>query len=225
MDTSFGDIAMVPACQLKDPDGIRGVEEWYVSTVTRRDYIYKVFEKQCEIALSNLEKIYNSVGNKVSVVFISGTDFGTQEGTFISKETYRDLYKPFHEKVNNWVHDNTEWKTFIHSCGSVMELIEDFIDAGFDIFNPVQCSAAKMNPEKLKEKFGSRIVFWGGGVDTQKTLPFGSSDEVKNEVKERMRILGENGGFVFNTIHNVQAETPVENIVSMYKTYKENADY
>ncbi|MHC4474442.1 MAG: uroporphyrinogen decarboxylase family protein [Planctomycetota bacterium] len=216
----FGDIALVPAPWLKHPKGIRDIEEWYISTVARRDYVYQIFERQCEITLANLEKLYQAVSNKVSVVFITGTDFGTQKCPFISPQAYCDLYRPFHKEVNGWVHKNTTWKTFIHSCGSIMPLIEHFIDAGFDILNPVQCSAANMDPAELKSKFGDRITFWGGGVDTQQTLPFGTPDEVCKQVKERIEIFGEDGGFVFNTIHNVQAKTPVDNLLVMFDTVK-----
>jgi len=107
-------------------------------------------------------------------VFITGTDFGQQHGPFISLKAYRSLYKPFHKRVNDWVHEHTPWKTFIHSCGSVVAFLDDFIEAGFDILNPVQCSAAGMDPATLKQKYGDRLVFWGGGIDTQKTLPFGT---------------------------------------------------
>ena len=221
----FGDIALVPAPWLKHPKGIRDIEEWYVSTAIRRDYVFKVFERQCEIALANLEKIHEAVGDKVSAVFITGTDFGTQRGPFISLDAYRDLYKPVQKAVNDWIHRNTAWKTFIHSCGSVTELIPDFIDAGFDILNPVQCSAADMEPERLKREFGDRITFWGGGVDTQKTLPFGKPKQVRAEVQERIRVFGEGGGFVFNSVHNVQAGTPVENLVAMYEALHEHGRY
>ncbi len=223
--TGFGDIALVPAPWLKYPKGIRDVEEWYISTVTRRDYIYEVFDRQCEIALANLEKLYQAVGDRVTAIFATGTDFGMQTGPFISPQTYRQLYRPFHKRVNDWVHAHTPWKTFIHSCGSVMALIEDFIAAGFDILNPVQCSAANMDPRELKEKFGERITFWGGGVDTQGTLPFGTADEVRKEVRERIKIFAPGGGFVFNSIHNVQAQVPVDNLLAMYETVREYSHY
>lgn len=223
--TSFGDIALVPGMQLKHTKGIRDIEEWYVSTITRKEYVREVFERQCEIALENLAKIYAVVGNKVSVVFVTGTDFGMQTGPFVSPSAYRDLYQPFHRRINDWVHANTKWKTFIHSCGSVVDFIPDFIDAGFDVLNPVQCSATGMEPEGLKERFGDRITFWGGGVDTQKTLPFGTPEEIRAEVKERIRIFGKGGGFVFNSIHNIQAATPVENLVALYEAFKANARY
>ena len=218
---SFGDIALVPAPSIKNPKGIRDIQEWYISTVTRKGYIYEVFSRQCDIAIENLKKIYQVVLDKVSVVIVSTTDFGTQRGPFISNDAYRELYKPFQKRINDWVHKNTKWKTFIHTCGSVEPLISEFIDAGFDILNPVQCSAKDMNPASLKEKYGKDIVFWGGGVDTQKTLPFGTSEEVKREVEERIKIFDKSGGFMFNTIHNIQAKTPIENIVSMIETVKE----
>lgn len=223
--TSFGDIALVPAPWLKYPKGIRDVEEWYISLITRRGYIYEVFEGQCEIALRNLELIRQAVGDRVDVIFVTGTDFGTQNGPFLSPELYRELFKPFHKRVNDWVHTHTRWKTFIHSCGGVEPLIEDFIDAGFDILNPVQCSAAGMDPELLKQKYGDRLVFWGGGVDTQRTLPFGTPDEVRREVRERLEIFGRGGGYVFNPIHNVQANTPIENLLAMFETVCEYGVY
>ena len=223
--TAFGDIALVPAPWLKHPRGIRDVEEWYISTVTRREYIYEVFERQCALGLANLERIFEVVGNRVSVIFVTGTDFGTQKGPFLSKQTYRELYMPFHKRVNDWVHAHTGWKTFIHSCGSVLALLPDFVEAGFDILNPVQCSAAGMDPRMLKEQFGSRLVFWGGGVDTQGTLPFGSPEDVRREVRERIKIFGPGGGFVFNAIHNIQARVPPENLVALFEAVQEYRGY
>jgi hypothetical protein len=223
--TAFGDIALVPAPWLKHPKGIRDVEEWYVSTVSRRDYVYRIFERQCEIGLANLQKVYQAVGNRITAVFVTGTDFGAQHGSFISPKAYRDLYQPFHKIINGWIHQNTPWKTFIHSCGSVWNLYAHFIEAGFDIHNPVQCSAAEMEPRRLKETYGDRITFWGGGVDTQWTLPFGAAEEVRAEVRQRIRTFGPGGGFVFNTTHNVQARVPRENLLALYETVKEYGRY
>ena len=219
--TSFGDIALVPAPQLKSPKGIRDVEEWYVSTAMRRDHIYEIFERQCEIGLANLERIHQAVGNRVTVAFVSGTDFGMQRGPFLSPTTYRSLYAPFHKRVNDWIHEHTTWKTFIHSCGSVTALIPDFTQAGFDILNPVQCSAAAMDPADLKARFGDQLTFWGGGTDTQHTLPFGRPDQIREEVRERIRVFGRGGGFIFNTIHNVQPQVPVENLVALFEAIQE----
>jgi hypothetical protein len=219
--TAFGDIALVPVPWVKHPRGIRDIAEWYMSTKARRDYVWKVFERQCEIGLRNLERLLPLVGDRIAAVFITGTDFGTQSGPFISPKSYRDLYKPFHKTVNDWVHAHTSWKTFIHSCGSVLAFLPDFIEAGFDILNPVQTSAAGMDPRELKESFGDRLTFWGGGIDTQKTLPFGTPQQVRDEVRERMEIFGRAGGFVFNTIHNVQARIPLENLTALYQTVDE----
>lgn len=213
--TGFGDIAAVPAPWLRHPRGIRDVTEWYVSTVARRDHVYRVFERQSEIALANLERVHQVVGNRVSAIYLTGTDFGTQRGLFISAQAYRELYKPFHRRLNDWVHQHTTWRTFIHTCGAVTSLIEDLMEAGFDILNPVQCSAEGMDPATLKRRFGERIVFWGGGVDTQHTLPFGTTEDVRREVRARLRAFGPRGGYVFNPVHNVQPQTPVENLLAM----------
>ena len=213
--TAFGDIALVPAPFLKHPKGIRDIAEWYMSTKIRQDYVREIFSRQCEIALENLRRIYEAVGDNVDGVFLCGTDFGTQKSTFCSTETFRDLWLPYYKKINDWVHANTPWKCFKHSCGSVERFIPSFIEAGFDILNPVQCSAAHMEPEHLKSAYGDRLTFWGGGVDTQKTLPFGTPAQVREEVLRRCEIFSPGGGFVFNSIHNIQAGAPVENIAAM----------
>jgi hypothetical protein len=214
---AFGDIALVPAPWMKHPKGIRGVEEWYLATLAYPGYIKQVFEKQCEIALKNVELLANAVGDKVQVVFVSGTDFGTQKGLFLSAETYRELFKPYQKAVNDKIHELTNWKVFIHSCGAIHELIPDFIEAGFDILNPVQISAEGMDPQWLKKEFGPDIVFWGGGINTQKTLPFGTPDEVYREVQKNIAIFSPGGGFVFNAVHNIQSNVPVENILAMFR--------
>ena len=215
---SLGDIAKVPGQMLKHPKGIRSAEEWYISLSARRDYVHKVFERQTEINLANLERIHQAVGNRAAAAYVTGADFGTQNGPLLAPKVYRELFLPFHRQINDWIHKHTAWKTFIHSCGSVFDLIEDFIAAGFDILNPVQTSAAGMDPGKLKRKFGGRITFWGGGVDTQSTLPFGSAEEVRRQVCERLKQFGPGGGFVFNAVHNIQAQVPVANVLAMYDT-------
>jgi hypothetical protein len=223
--TSFGDIALVPGMQLREPKGIRGVKEWYMCSIRRPDYMLRVYERQLEIALENLKRIYGAVGDRVSVAFITGTDFGGQKRPLMSNASYSKLYKPFHRRVNDWIHENTEWKTFIHSCGSVEPLINEFIEAGFDVLNPVQTTAADMDPLALKNKYGDKISFWGGGVDTQGTLPFGTPEEVREQVAERIRVLSPGGGFVLNTVHNVQPRIPVENVRAMYETVRDYGSY
>jgi uroporphyrinogen-III decarboxylase len=201
------------------------VEEWQMSTITRRNHLIKIFERQCEIGLANLQKIAAAVGNQIAAVITSYTDFGAQNGPFVSPQTYRTLYKPFNKAVNDWVHKHTTWKTFTHCCGSVRALLPDFVEAGFDILNPVQTSAARMDPVELKKTFGDVLTFWGGGIDTQRTLPFGTPEQVREEVRERIKVFGAGGGFVFTPVHNVQARTPVENIVAVYEAVREYGRY
>ncbi len=220
--TAFGDIALVPAPFLKHPKGIRDIQEWYISTAMRPDYVKAIFEKQCEFGLKNIETLIEILGDAVQVVVITGTDFGTQRGLFCSLDSYRDLFKPYHTRVNRLIHEKTNWKTFIHTCGSVWDLLPDLIEAGFDVLNPVQCSAAKMDPRALKREFGKDLVFWGGGIDTQKTLPFGTPDEVYREVRERIEIFNDGGGFVFNTIHNALGNTPLANVQAMLKAIRDS---
>ena len=215
--TAFGDIALVPGPWMKDPKGIRDIEEWYVSTVLRRDYIREVFARQAEIAVENLKRIHQAVGDKVHVVFMDGTDLASQTSLFCSPDTYRELYLPHAKKVNDWVHAHTKWKTLKHCCGGCEPLIDGFIETGYDVLNPVQTSARGMDPQHLVDAFGDRIVFWGGGVDTQQTLPFGTPDEVRAQVAERVKVFGQKNGYVFNTIHNIQCNTPTENLLAMFE--------
>lgn len=217
----FGDIALVPGPMLKNPKGIRDIEEWYASTVLRPDYVRDIFERQCTIALENLPRIFEAVGNRVTAVWISGTDFGAQNGPLISLRSFRTLFKPFYTKINDWIRQHTQWHRFVHSCGSIMSLVPDLIEAGFDILNPVQTSAKNMAPNDLKQRFGTQLTFWGGGVDTQHVLPFGTPNEVREDVRQRLEIFAINGGFIFNPIHNVQAKVPIENLLAMYDTVQD----
>jgi len=215
--TALGDIALVPAPFMKYPKGIRDITEWYMSTIMRQDLVRAIFDRQTEIAVENLKRIHAIAGNAIDVVFLCGTDFGTQDSQFCDVDTFRSLWLPYYKRMNDWIHQNTSWKTFKHSCGSVRPLIRSFIDAGFDILNPVQINAAGMDPKELKKEFGSEIVFWGGGVDTQKVLPFATPAEVEEQVKRNCEIFGKDGGFVFNTVHNIQANVPLENVIAMLK--------
>ena len=216
--TGFGDVGAIPGTQLRYPKGIRDIAEWYISTVSRRRHIHTIFEHQLEIALANLEKVYNVLGNAIDVIYLCGTDFGTQQSLFCSEKSFRDLWFPYYKALNGWIHSHTTWKTFKHSCGAIFPLLPAMIECGFDILNPVQCSATGMDPKRLKAEFGDRLVFWGGGVDTQKTLPFGTPDEVRHQVRERIDTFAPGGGFVFNTVHNIQALTPIVNLVAMFET-------
>ncbi|MGK7394414.1 MAG: uroporphyrinogen decarboxylase family protein [Candidatus Cyclobacteriaceae bacterium M3_2C_046] len=216
--TALGDIALVPAMQLKHPKGIRDIAEWYMSLLIRPDYVKSIFERQTEIALHNLARYWEFIGGNVDVVFLCGTDFGTQTSTFCSPEQFDEIWLPYYRQINDWIHTHTTWKTMKHSCGAVESFMPHFIEAGFDIINPVQVNAAGMDPVQLKKNYGKDLVFWGGGVDTQQVLPYAKPEEVKEEVKKLIEIFGQDGGFVFNTVHNIQANVPVENLVAMIET-------
>jgi hypothetical protein len=218
---SFGDVALVPAPFLKHPKGIRDVEEWYVSTVSRQDYIQAVFEYQAEMAIKNLERLHQAVGDRIAVIQTNGTDFGAQNGPLLSVKAYRRLFLPYQKKVNGWIHKHTNWKTFMHCCGGIWPLLDSIVEAEFDILNPVQCSAKGMDPRQLKKQYGRQLTFWGGGVDTQRVLPFGTPQQVRDQVRERIDILAEGGGFVFCSIHNVQARTPIKNLLALFETIQQ----
>lgn len=219
--TALGDIALVPGMQLRHPKGIRGISEWYMSTILRTDYIRDVFDRQSALALENLEKINKAAGQNIDVVFLCGTDFGTQDSTFCSPDQFDELWLPYYRRINDWVHSNTSWKTFKHSCGAVENFMDRFIDAGFDIINPVQVSAKGMDPRHLKESYGKHLTFWGGGINTQRTLPNGTTEQVREEVLHYCDIFAKDRGFVFNTVHNIQGNVPAENIAAMINAVKE----
>jgi hypothetical protein len=218
---ALGDIAFIPGMGLKDPKGIRSVAEWYMSTMLRPDFIHRLFERQIDLAILNYQKLWDRAGDKVDVVFTCGTDFGTQESQFCSVETYRELWLPHYRRMNDWIHRHTTWKVFKHSCGSVFPLIPVMIESGFDILNPVQINAKNMDSQQLKDEFGAHLTFWGGGVDTQQILPYGTPVQVKEHVLKQCDILGKGGGFVFNSVHNIQANTPIANVAAMFEALNE----
>jgi hypothetical protein len=213
----LGDFAYFPGPHIPYPKGVRDLQEWMMLPYTCPEYVHQIFTFQTEVALENAKLYKQATGDKVQVMQVSGTDFGTQSGPIMSNDAFREFYMPYFKKVNDWIHANTKWKTFYHCCGSIVQLLPEFHETGMDILNPVQCSAAGMDPKMLKEKWGDKFVFWGGGVNTQKTLPFGAPEEVSEEVTRRLEIFAPGGGFVFNSIHNILGPTPVENIIAMFK--------
>ena len=153
-------------------------------------------------------------------------DLGTQGGPLISPDMYRRLIKPRQQELFSFIKKKAPHaKIFFHSCGSVYHFIGDLIEAGVDILNPVQVAAADMDSKRLKKEFGNDVVFWGGGVDTQRVLPYGTPQEVRDEVKRRLDDLAPSGGFVFATVHNIQGDVPPENIVAMWETLQEYGSY
>jgi uroporphyrinogen-III decarboxylase len=219
--TALGDIAMVPATFLKHPKGIRDVEEWYVSMAIRQDFLKELYDQQTRQAIENLKLYKEAVGDNIDVIYLCGADFGSQNGPMCSTELFNEVYLPYYRRMTAWIHQNTNWKIFKHCCGSIKPLIPSIIEAGIDILNPVQNSAFDMDAAALKKEFGGKITFWGGGVDTQQTLPFGKPEQVYEQVSERIRIYNQNGGFVFSPIHNTQVRVPVENFLAMLDAIKQ----
>ena len=196
-----------------------------MSTVLRKSYIKEIYQYQLELQMKNLELYRQAVGDRIDVIVMSGTDFGAQSGPFISPKAYRELYKPLHKQMNDWVHVQTGWKTFFHTCGSIVQFLDDFHEAGIDILNPVQISAKGMTPEFLKTHYGDKFVFWGGGINPQQTLPFGTPEDVRKEVAQNVNTFKKDGGFVFSNVHNIQSNIPIDNLMAMFETLKTNWSY
>ena len=198
-------------------------EEWLIGLAGDPAYIKEFNDKKSAHIVGLLEMYAQAMGDSIQIIFF-GQDFGTQNGELIGPPMFQDLFAPYFSRIFSWIHEHTKWKVFFHCCGSIYNLIPIFIECGVDILNPVQCSAARMDPQTLKTEFGDRITFWGGGIDTQKVLPFGSIEEIQNQVKERIEIFGAQGGFVFTTVHNIQASIPPENIAACFDAAFEHGD-
>jgi uroporphyrinogen decarboxylase len=194
------------------------ITDWLCILMTERAYADEILQATVERALENLKLYIQAVGDKVDIILISGTDFGTQRIELFDPQIWRESYQPRYKVLNDYVHQHSMMKTFIHSCGSVDQIIGAMIGSGFDILNPVQVSAANMDAARLKREFGGKIVFWGGGVDTQTVLPFGTCEEVVMQVRERLEIFAPGGGFVFNPVHCIQFGVPPENLVAAADT-------
>jgi len=191
--------------------------DWWALLGRDRGYVKELFAISTEWSLRSLEQLWDALGGSIDVIAMSGLDFGTQRSEWFAPEVFAEVYFPCLREQFGWVHEHTPWKTFEHSCGSIPNVIPYLIEAGLDALNPVQTSAAGMDPRWLKATFGDRLTFWGGGVETQSTLPFGTPEEVRAEVQERLRIFAPGGGYVFCPIHNIQPNTPPGNIAAAYE--------
>ncbi len=196
-----------------------GWGEFLTRLYTDRKLIEHYLDRLVEYHLENLRIYLEALGDSIDIIQM-GDDLGTQSGLQMNPEMYREIIKPCHRKLYQYVHDHSDLKVFLHSCGSIVKIIPDLIEIGVDILNPVQTSAEGMNPVVLKEVFGKKITFWGGGCDTQQVLPFGTVAEVKQDVHERLRILTRGSGYVFTQIHNILADVPPEKVVAMYHSAK-----
>jgi hypothetical protein len=200
-------------------------DEWMMMLLTEKQTCHELMDRSVDAAIRCLELASQAVGDRCFAWGIASDDSGTQRGEFISPDLWAEMIKPHYARLCAWVHRHTKMKTFFHCCGSIRNLIPHLIEAGVDILNPVQTSAAGMDPAELKSRFGGRIVFWGGGCDTQSVLPSATPAEVRGHVQDRMRIFKPGGGYVFNQVHNIQANVPVENIVAMLEAAHEFGSY
>ncbi len=203
---------------------LRGWSKFMMDLAVEKNFAADLMDKMVEVHLRNLEGYLQAVGNFIQIIQM-GDDLGTQNAAQMSPKMYREMIKPRHKKVYQYVKEHSGLYLFLHTCGSVYDLIPDLIDAGVEILNPVQTSAAKMDPAALKAEFGDRLTFWGGGTDTQHILPDGSPEQVRENVKEMFKIFAPGGGFVFTQVHNVQANVPPENVVAAYETAKKYRNY
>jgi len=200
-------------------------DEWMMMLLTEKETCHELMDRSVDAAISCLRLVNDAVGDRCFAWGIASDDSGTQRGEFINPDLWAEMIKPHYAKLCDWIHRNTRMKTFLHSCGSIARLIPHFIEAGVDILNPVQTSAAGMEPRALKQAYGNRIVFWGGGCDTQSVLPRGTPREVREHVRDRMGVFAPGGGYVFTQVHNVQAMVPPENVQAMLEAAYEYGWY
>ncbi|MFA7019799.1 MAG: uroporphyrinogen decarboxylase family protein, partial [Sphaerochaetaceae bacterium] len=191
-------------------------DEFLMNMLIEQENVEKLLDTLLEIHLETVDRVLRGIGDLVDVLMF-GDDLGTQNTTMISRDLYKKLIFPRQKKLFQYVHDHSNAKVFLHSCGAISDLIPDLIEAGVDILNPVQIGAAGMEAKRLKREFGKDIVFWGGGVDTQHVLATGTVNEVSESVKRNCEVFMKDGGFVFNQVHNIVDGVPPENIVAMYE--------
>lgn len=201
-----------------------GYQEFMERLILNKSFIEYFLSKLEEKYLEEIERYLNRVGKYIDIIVL-GDDYGTQEDLQISIEMFRQLFKPHLKALCDFIEERSDVYIFLHSCGAVSKLIPDLIDAGIQILNPVQTSAKGMSPELLKKKFGKDIVFWGGGCDTQRILPFGTLEEVENDVKKRIDIFAPEGGFVFAAIHNIQQGVSPEKCLRLFDTARDFGKY
>ena len=192
------------------------LDEWLVMLMTEKETAHEMMGRMTDAAIEQTKLYHQAVGDRCFAWGVASDDAGTQRGEFIAPELFEEMMKPHYKRFCDWVHTNTNWKTYLHSCGSVARYIPHWIDAGIDILNPVQISANGMDPAGLREQFGDKLVFWGGGCDTQEVLPHGTPEQVREHVRQNLDAFdAHNGGFVFTQVHNIQQDVPVENVEAM----------
>ncbi|MCL6518574.1 MAG: methyltransferase [Armatimonadetes bacterium] len=192
-----------------------GWERFMTEIALNTALVEYALDKMVEVYMENLRIYLEMLGGYIQLIQM-GDDLGTQIATMLSPDLYRRVVKPRHAKQYWYVREHSDVHVFLHACGSCWEIMGDLIEEGVEALNPVQTSAAGMDPRRLKKEFGDKLTFWGGGCDTQSVLPNATPEEIKQHVKERIEIFAPGGGFVFTQIHNVQANVPPQNVVACY---------
>jgi uroporphyrinogen decarboxylase len=202
---------------------LRGFEDWFVDLIWQPDLMGALMDATLDVRLEIARQALSLVGDLVDVVFV-GDDLGTQTGLLMSPQTYRRVIKPRQKRAFDLIHSLTPARLAYHTCGSVAPLIDDLIEVGVEALNPVQVSARNMDTQVLKARFGSRVAFWGG-IDSQRILPCGTPDEVRQEVRLRIAHLAPGGGYVLTSVHNIQPDVPPENICALFDAAREEGGY
>lgn len=203
---------------------MRGFERFFMDLVVDPKLAASILDKALEVKLGYWEAVFDRIGDILDVVY-DADDYGSQQAPLIAPDLWRKMIKPRIAELYAFVHSRSQAKVFLHSDGNIRSLIPDLIEAGVDALNPVQFTAADMDLAELKREFGGEIAFWGGGVDTQKVLPRGTPQEVREQVLRNVETLMPGGGYIFATVHNIQADVPPENIVAMIEALREAGTY
>jgi uroporphyrinogen decarboxylase len=214
-NTDCAAILTLPAPFVHITQYLRGFEDWYIDFIAQPKLMEALFDGVLEITLQMARNALREVGEEVDIV-ICADDLGTQRGLQMSRDHYLRYIKPRHARFFRLIHDSSSAKLLLHTCGSVAAIIDDLIETGVDILNPVQPTAAGMNPAELRKKYRGRLAFWGG-TDTQAILPRGTVGDVERMVEELVETLGEGGGFVLSSCHNIQPDVPLENVLALFR--------
>ena len=199
---------------------LRRIDNFLMDLYMDPENVHRLLDKLLEGHMAFLGKICDAVGDLVEVIKF-GDDLGTNTGPFMPPEIYKEFFLPGHKQMCDYVKKNSSAHTMLHCCGGIYELIPGLIEAGFEILNPVQINAYGMEPERLKKDFGKEITFWGGGANTQSVLNKATPQQVKDHVKRNIEIFSKDGGFVFNTVHNILPDVPPENIMAMFEAIRD----
>lgn len=203
---------------------LRGLDQFLMDLALQPEMAEYLLDKVVDFKLAYWKMVLEKFGDQIDVL-VESDDIGTQASLLISPRMYRKFIKPRHKKIIDFIKTKSSAKVFFHSCGAIRPIIPDLIEIGVDILNPIQYNLSGMEAKSLKKDFGKDVVFWGGGVDTQTILSRGTPAEVRENVRQQIEALAENGGFIFATVHNIQAEVPPENLVAMWQAVMEFGNY